>query len=113
MRNVPGLSAVLLICIALSSCSGNRPEKAFIGTWEHTTAGGAVIEISFMESNILEIKVPEGTDAGTWTVDPDGNAVITFRGNKTICILENDRKIVTRNEDGSSSVLEKRDSKKK
>ena len=71
------------------------------------------MEISFMENNILEIEVPEGTDAGTWTVDPDGNAVITFRDNKTICVLVNDGKIVTRNEDGSSSVLEKRASKKK
>lgn len=113
MKNVLGLSAVLLICVALSSCSGNRPEKAFMGTWEGTIAGGATIEISFMENDILKIKVPEGIVTGTWTIDPDGNAVMTLRDNKTICTLVNSRKIVTRNEDGSSTVLEKSGSKGK
>ena len=101
------------MCLALSSCSGNRPEKAFMGTWEADWGGGETAEVSFMENDILEIKLPEGTAKGTWTIDPDGNAVITFRDNKTICMLVNDAKIVTRNEDGSSTVLEKSDSKKK
>lgn len=113
MRRVVGISAVLLMCLALSSCSGNGPEKAFMGTWKATIAGGATIEVSFMEDGILQIKGPEGTAPGTWTIDPDGNAVITFRDNKTICMLVNDKKIVTRNEDGSSTVLERSDSKKK
>ena len=34
MRNVVGLSAVVLMCVVLSSCSGNRTKRAFVGTWK-------------------------------------------------------------------------------
>ncbi len=113
MRNVIRLFVAVLMCVVLSSCSGNRPEKAFMGTWEGTLAGGAMVEISFMEDQVLMAKFPDGTIAGTWTIDPEGNAVMFANDTKTIATLVNDKKIVTRNEDGSSTVLEKKDSKKK
>jgi len=115
MRNVLGLSAVLLMCAALSSCSGNRPEKAFMGTWEGRHEEEAFM-LSFMDKNIWTLKMPDETKAGTWTIDPEGNAVMTLEGetNKVIATLVNDGKIVAREEDGSNAVvLEKSDSKKK
>lgn len=113
MRNVFGLSAVLLVCVALSSCSGNRPEKAFMGMWKGTHEG-ETIELSLMEKDISIVKTGDETLAGTWTIDPEGNAVITFEDEKVIATLVNDGKIVARNEgDSSAVVLEKKDSKKK
>lgn len=110
MRNVLGVSAVLLVCVALSSCSGNRPEKAFMGTWEGTDEE-ATLEVSFMEKDILIIKTPDETIAGTWTIDPEGNAVMTFEDKKVIATLLNDGKIIARSEGGSSAVVfEKSDS---
>ena len=113
MRKVLGLSAVLLMCVVLSSCSGNRPEKAFMGTWKGTHEGEP-IELSLMEKDISIANTPDETVAGTWTIDPEGNAVMTFEDEKVIAMLLNDGKIIARNEDGSSSVVfEKSDSKKK
>ena len=113
MRNVVGLSAVLFVCVVLSSCSGNRPEKAFMGMWKGTHEG-ETIELSLMEKDISIAKTPDKTLAGTWTIDPEGNAVMTFEDEKIIAMLLNDGKIIARNEDDSSVVVfEKSDSKKK
>jgi hypothetical protein len=115
MRNVIGLSVVLLMCAALSSCSGNRPEKAFMGTWEGMQEEEA-FELSFMEKNIWILKTHDETKAGTWTIDSEGNAVMALEGEtkKGIATLLNDGKIVAREEGGSKAVmLEKSDSKKK
>ncbi|MDH4238003.1 MAG: hypothetical protein OEW48_00425 [Phycisphaerae bacterium] len=112
MRNVLGLSAVLLVCVALSSCSGNRPEKAFMGMWKGTYEG-ETIELSLMEKDISIAKTGDETFAGTWTIDPEGNAVITFEGEdgRIIATLLNDGKIIARKEGESSAVVfEKSDS---
>jgi hypothetical protein len=116
MRNVLGLSVVLLMCAALSSCSGNKPEKGYMGTWKGTIEEGEPVELSFMEKEIVTVKTPEETMAGTWTLDPKGNAQITFEGGdmKLIATLVNDGKIVAREEGESKAVVfEKSDSKKK
>jgi hypothetical protein len=115
MRNVIGLSVVLLMCAALSSCSGNRPEKAFMGTWEGKHEG-ELVEFSFMEKNICiwVSKTHDVTKAGTWTIDPEGNARITVEGGEAIATLMNDGKIIAREVGGPDAVvLEKSDSKKK
>ena len=112
MRNVLGLSVVLFVCVALSSCSGNRPEKAFMGMWKGTD-DGETIELSFLEKDISIAKKGDETLAGTWTIGPEGNAVITFEGEdgKIIATLLNDGKIVARKEGQSSAVVfEKNDS---
>ncbi|MBL7144473.1 MAG: hypothetical protein ISS76_09595 [Phycisphaerae bacterium] len=113
MRNVVGLSAVLLICVALSSCSGNRPEKAFMGTWKGTHEG-ETIELSFMEKNLCIAKEGEGTHAGTWSIDPDGNVLMTFEDAKVIATLTKQGQIIAREESGSEAIVfEKIDEKKK
>ena len=85
-----------------------------MGTWKGTLKGGVTMELSFMEKDILIIKMPDGTIAGTWTIDPEGNAMITVEDEKAIATLLNDGKIIARNENGSSSVVfEKSGSKKK
>lgn len=112
MRNVLGLSAILLMCIVLSSCSGNRPEKAFMGTWKGTHEG-ETIELSFMEKDIFIVKRPDQSKAGTWTIDPEGNAQISFEYGKMIATSVNDGRIIVRAEDGGDTVvLEKADKKK-
>lgn len=112
MRKVIEVSAVLLICMALSSCSGNRPEKAFMGTWEGAYENEPV-ELSFMEKGIWIVKLPEETSAGTWTVDPEGNAQMTYDDGKSVATMMNDGRILVRAEDGGGAVmLEKADKKK-
>lgn len=112
MRNVLGLSIVFLMCVVLSSCSGNRPEKAFMGTWEGTHEGETV-ELSFMEKGIWIVQLPEDTTSGTWTVDSEGNAVLTYEGGKVIATTMKDGRIIAREGDGSNAVvLEKTDKKK-
>ncbi len=117
MRNVFGLSAILLTCVALSSCSGNRPEKAFMGTWEGAHEGEA-LELSFMEKDTCIVKTNDETIAGTWTIGPEGKALMTFDDDndkvKVIATLVNDGKIIAQKEDGSEAVVfEKSASKKK
>lgn len=108
-----GLSAVVLMLVALSSCSGSRPERAFMGTWKGTIDGEA-IELSFMEKDIWIAKLPEETSSGTWTIDAEGNALMSYEDGKVIATLLNDGKMIAREEDGSSAVVfEKSDSKKK
>jgi len=115
MRSIVGLSVVLLMCATLSSCSGNRPEKAFMGTWKGMHEEKAFM-LSFMDKNIWTLKMPDETKAGTWTINPEGNAVMTLEGenNKVIATLVEDGKIVAREVGASNAVvLEKSDSKKK
>ena len=112
MRNVLGLSAVLLMCVVLSSCSGNRPEKAFMGTWKGTYEG-ETMELSFMEKNICIVKVAEGTHAGTWSIDPKGNALMTFVDDKLIASLMSDGRIIMQKEGESEAVVFEKAHKKK
>jgi hypothetical protein len=112
MRKVVGLSPVLLMCIVLSSCSGNRPEKAFMGTWEGTYEG-KTIELSFMEKGIFIVKIPDKTFAGTWTIDPEGNAQMTYDDGKVIATPMNDGRLIARPEDGSGAVVLEKTHKKK
>jgi len=117
MRKVVEILAVLLICIALSSCSGNRPQKAFMGTWEGNHEGEA-LQLSLMEKDVCIVKTDDQTIAGTWSIDHEDKAVMTFDddGNKikVIATLLNDGKIIAQKEDGSEAVVfEKSGSKKK
>jgi len=113
MRNVVGLSTVLLMCVALGSCSGNRPEKAFMGTWKGQYDGEAV-ELSFMEKGIFIVKIPDKPFAGTWTMDPEGNAQMTYEDGKIIATSVSNRRIIARAEDGSGAVvLERTDAENK
>ena len=113
MKNVLGLSAILLMCPALSSCSGNRPEKAFMGTWKGEYEGEPV-ELSFMERDIFIVKIPDRPFAVTWTIDPEGNAQMTFEDGKIIATSLNDGRIIARDEDGSGAVVfERADAEKK
>ncbi len=113
MRNVLGLSAVLLTCVVLSSCSGNRPEKAFMGTWTGTDEGETV-ELSFMEQGIWIVKLPDGTTAGTWTIGPEGNAVLIYDDSKASATPTSDGRLIVRHE-GESNVMvfDKADAKNK
>lgn len=111
MRNVVGLSAVLLVCVALSSCSGNRPEKAFMGTWKGT-AEGKPLELSFMEKGIWIVKPTDSAvlmNSGTWAIDTHGNAVMTYDNGEGIATLMEDGRIAVR--DDGVFVLEKTDKK--
>jgi len=118
MRNVLGLLTVLLMCAALSSCSGNRPEKAFIGTWKGMYEEEPV-EFSFMEKGACIAKTNDETDethAGTWIIGLEGNAQMTFEGEamKFIATPVNDGKIIVRQEgESSGAVLEKSTPSKK
>ncbi len=113
MRTMVGLLALVFMLVALSSCSGNRLERAFMGTWKGTT-DGEPIELSFMEKGIWVVKLPEETSSGTWTVDAEGNARITIEDGKAIATVVNDGTLIAREEDGSSTVVfEKSDPKKK
>ena len=113
MRNVVALSVVLLVSMALNSCSGNRPEKAFMGTWKGNHEGEAV-ELSFMEKGIFIVKIPGKTFAGTWTIDPEGDAQMTYEDQKTIATSVSNGRIIAREEDGSGAVvLERIDAEKK
>ena len=114
MRRVFGISAVLLMCLALSSCSGNRPEKAFMGTWEGTQ-NEEPVELSLLEKDIFILKIPDGMRAGTWTINSEGNAVMVMQDQeaKGIATIVSEGKIIVRAEDGSEAViLKKSDSKK-
>ena len=104
MRKVVGISVVLLMCLVLSSCSGNRSEKAFMGTWKGTNSGEPV-ELSFIEKGIFIVKLPEETKSSTWTIDSEDNAVLTHEDDMVIATLLNDGKIVARKEGGSSAVV--------
>ena len=112
MRNVIGLLVVLLMCAGLSSCSGNRPEKAFMGTWKGMY-GEDPVEFSFMEKEIVVAQTLGKTMGGTWIIDPKGNARLTFEGEdgtKIIATAVNDGKIIAREEGESNAVvLEKSD----
>jgi len=116
MRNVIGLSMVLLMCAALSSCSGNKPEKAFMGTWKGMHEEEPV-EFSFMEKGLCFAKgTGDETHAGTWIIGLEGNPEITFEGEdeKFIATPVNGGKIIIRQEgDSSGAVLEKSTPSKK
>ncbi|MHC4740963.1 MAG: hypothetical protein ACYS8Z_03570 [Planctomycetota bacterium] len=112
MRNVLGLSAIIWICMALSSCSGNRPEKAFMGTWEGTNEGKTV-EISFMEKDIFIMEYSGQSKAGTWTIDPEGNAVMAIEDGKAVATVMNDGRLIAREEDGGNAVVLEKAGKKK
>jgi hypothetical protein len=112
MRSVVGPSAVLLICVVLGSCSGNRPEKAFMGTWKGTYEGDA-LELSFMEKGLWIVKSDDSTTAGTWSIDPDGNAKLSYEDGKATAKLTNDGRIVVQPEgESNAAVLEKAPKKK-
>ncbi|MBN2271810.1 MAG: hypothetical protein JXN61_14420 [Sedimentisphaerales bacterium] len=112
MRNVLVLWAVLLMCVALSSCSGNRPEKAFMGTWKGQYDGDP-IELSFMENDIWVVKTSDETSAGTWSIDPDGSARLSYEDGKATAKLTNDGRIVVQPEgESNAAVLEKVPEKK-
>ncbi len=116
MRNVLGLSVVLLMCAALSSCSGNKPEKGYMGTWKGTIEEGEPVELSFMEKGIFIVKIPDKTVAGTWTMDPEGNAQMTYEDGKIIATSVSNGRIIARAEDGSGAavlVLERTDAENK
>ncbi len=112
MRKVFGLSAVLLICIVLSSCSGNRPEKAFMGTWKGTHEGDPV-ELSFMENGIWIVKEAGETTAGTWVMDAEGNAKMTYDDGKATVKLTGDGRILVQPEGESNSIVLDKASRKK
>jgi len=112
MRNVLGLSVVLLVSVALSSCGGLGPEKPYLGSWKGTVDGEA-IELAFMEKDLCIVKEHEGTHAGTWSIDADGNALMTFEDAKVIATLTKQGQIIAREKGGSeAAVFEKIDKKK-
>jgi hypothetical protein len=121
MRTMVGFSAVVLMLVVLSSCSGNRPERAFMGTWKGTAEGEA-IELSFMEKDVCIVKSNDKSNdetiAGTWSIDPEDKAVMIFEDEnnkvKVIATLLKDGKMIAQKEDESEAVVfEKSDSKKK
>ena len=112
MRNVFQLLVILLFCIVVSSCSGNRTKKAFVGTWEGSVEDEEIAVLSFMENDVFSYTTNEmgKTIMGTWTIDPNGNAVMDIEGetNKGIATFMNDEKIMLRDaSESSGAVLEK------
>ncbi|HLB72633.1 MAG TPA: hypothetical protein VJJ98_01310 [Sedimentisphaerales bacterium] len=113
MRTMVGLSAVVLMLVVLSSCSGNRPEKAFMGTWKGQYDGD-LIELSFMENEIWVGKTSDETSAGTWSINSDGDAQMTYDdAHKATVKLAGEGKMVVQVEgEGNAIVLEKATRKK-
>jgi len=113
MRNVLALSVVLLVVfVALSSCGGNRPEKAFMGTWKGQYDGDP-IELSFMENDIWVAKTSDETSAGTWSINSDGDAQMTYDDGKATAKLAGEGKILVQAEgEGNAAVLDKATRKK-
>jgi len=112
MRTMVGLSAVVLMLLALSSCSGNRPEKAFMGTWKGQYDGDPV-ELSFMENDIWVVKTSDETSAGTWSINSDGDAHMTNADVNATAKLAGEGKIIVQVEgEGNAAVLDKATRKK-
>ena len=106
MRKVIGFHVVMLVCVVLSSCASS-PEKAYMGTWEGTYEGETV-ELSFMEKGIWIVQTPDNTTSGTWTVDPEGDAQMTYDDGKAIATTMSDGRIVVKDEDGSNAAVLKK-----
>ena len=112
MRSVRGVTAVLLMCVALTSCSSAPPEKAFMGVWKGTHQGTA-IELSFTEEGVCTVKLPDETHTGTWSVDPEGNARMVFDDAKATATRMSDGTLTAREEGGLDTVVFEKVSKKK
>ena len=111
MRNVVGLSAVVLMCVVLSSCASS-PEKAFMGTWKGVHED-QTLELSFLEKDIWIVKTADSTQAGTWIVDAEGNALLTYDDGKATATPTSDGRLIVRQQDGgNAAVLEKAPKKK-
>ena len=87
-----------------------------MGTWEGAVEDEEIAELSFMENNIFTYtsNEMEKTIAGTWTINPEGNAVMVVDGEdeKAIATLVNDEKMILQGESTSNAaVFEKIDKK--
>ena len=84
-----------------------------MGTWKGEYEGDPV-ELSFMEKGVFFVKIPDSPFAGTWTIDPEGNAQMTYEDGKIIASSMDDGRIIARDEDGSGAVVfERADADKK
>jgi len=76
------------------------------------TVDGEAIELAFMEKDLCIVKEHEGTHAGTWSIDSDGNALMTFEDAKVIATLTKQGPSIARENGGSdAAVFEKMDKK--
>ena len=98
--------------VVLSSCSGNRPEKAFMGTWKGQYDGDP-IELSFMENDVWVVKTSDETSAGTWSINSQGDAHMTNADDNATAKRAGEGKIIVQAEgEGNAAVLEKATRKK-
>jgi hypothetical protein len=101
----------MLMCVALSSCA-TSPEKAFMGTWigEHEDEA---VELSFLEKDVWIVKTADSTQAGTWSIDADGNALLTYDDGKATATPTSDGRLIVREQDGGNAVVLEKAPKKK
>jgi len=113
MRNVVGLSVVVLMCVVLGSCASS-PKKAFMGTWVWVgEQEDKTLELSFLEKDIWIAKTSEGPRGGTWIVDAEGNALLTYDAGKSTATPTSDGRLIVREQGGGNAmVLEKAPKKK-
>ena len=107
MRKLVAISTLLFICLALTSCATSRPEDKFLGAWKGTYEGKPV-EVEFLEPDIMIVKSDGQAQAGTWTLDADGNAHLTDSDadDQGVATPTKDGRLVIR-ADENSLILEK------
>ena len=83
-----------------------------MGTWV-CTHEDETLELSFLEKDIWMAKTPNGTQAGTWIVDAEGNALLTYDDGKATATPTSDGRLIMREQGGgNAAVLEKAPKKK-
>jgi hypothetical protein len=111
MRKVILAAAVVGCCVVLSSCGG-RPEDAFLGSWKGTVEGDAY-ELEFLEKGVFRVKSSDESAAGTWTMEPNGEALLSFgEEDKGRAVRTGEDKIIVREGDGMKSYVFERAGKK-
>lgn len=83
-----------------------------MGTWEGTH-DGKTVKLSFMEKGIWIVTLPDDTTSGTWTVGPEGNAVMSYNDGKVIAMPLKDGRLIAKPENEASAIVFERADKKK
>jgi hypothetical protein len=108
MRKLITLSTLLFICLALTSCATSRPEDKFLGAWKGTHEDETYL-VEFLEKDIVIIKGEGETNAGTWTLDADGNARLVGPDteDKAVATPTKDGRLIIRADETTAVVFQR------